>query len=444
MTGTTDVMDFLRHTAWDDLPSKVRKKIKFCLLDLTGVAAGGATTKLSNIARDYAAMDMGGTIPMIFDGRGASVAGVAMAGGMTIDALDGHDGFNPAKGHAGCGLLPALYAVAQDNKSISGREFLLALAIGYELACRAALAQHATVADYHTSGAWVAVAIAGVTSQMMGLSETQTAHAMGIAEYHGPRSQMMRCIDHPTMLKDASGWGAMCGVSAARMAKAGFTGAPALTLQTEHYKDLGKNWLVTQQYFKPYPVCRWAQAPIAAVLDLKVQHNIESKDISGVHITSFHEAVRLGQKIVTNTEEAQYSTSFPCAVALFHGNVLPEHIADNALKHPELQRLSSVLTMGEDEKANAVFPESRLARADITLKNGQVFASTWFEPKWDPSAPPTEEELTKKFYDYATPVLGDTRTQEIYDAIMLLENTDTQNLFDLLSVSPEGFKPHVS
>jgi 2-methylcitrate dehydratase PrpD len=444
MTGTTGVMDFLRHTTWDDLPSKVRKQIKFCLLDLTGVAAGGATTKLSNIARDYAAMDMGGAIPMIFDGRGASVAGVAMAGGMTIDALDGHDGFNPAKGHAGCGLLPALYAVAQDNKSISGREFLLTLAIGYELACRAALAQHATVADYHTSGAWVAVAIAGVTSQMMGLSETQTAHAMGIAEYHGPRSQMMRCIDHPTMLKDASGWGAMCGVSAARMAKAGFTGAPALTLQTEHYKDLGKNWLVTQQYFKPYPVCRWAQAPIAAVLDLKVQHNIESKDISGVHITSFHEAVRLGQKIVTNTEEAQYSTSFPCAVALFHGNVSPEHIADNALKHPELQRLSSVLTMGEDEKANAVFPESRLARADITLKNGQVFASTWFEPKWDPNAPPTEEELTKKFYDYATPVLGDTRTQEIYDAIMLLENTDTQNLFDLLSVSPEGFKPHVS
>lgn len=437
MADTTDVMKFLNQTSWDDLPSKVREHIKFCLLDLIGVAAGGAKTKLSNIARDYAAMDMGGTVPMIFDGRGASVAGVAMAGGMTIDALDGHDGFNPAKGHAGCGLLPALYGVAQDNKSISGREFLLNLTIGYELACRAALAQHATVADYHTSGAWVAVAIAGVASRMMGLSETQTAHAMGIAEYHGPRSQMMRCIDHPTMLKDASGWGAMCGVSAARMAKAGFTGAPALTLQTEHYKDLGKNWLVTQQYFKPYPVCRWAQAPIAAVLDLKVQHNTQSKDISGVHITSFHEAVRLGQKIVTNTEEAQYSTSFPCAVALVHGDVLPEHIADNALKHPEIQRLSSVLTMGEDEKANAVFPESRLARADITLKNGQILASTWFEPKWDPSAPPTHEELTKKFYDYATPVLGNSRTKAIYDAVLELDSGDTHNLFNLLYPSIE-------
>ena len=269
MPNTVDVIDFLKQTDWDDLPSSVRDQIKLSLIDLIGVAASGARTKLSDIACDYASMDMGGNIPMIFDGRGASVAGVAMAGGMTIDALDGHDGFNPAKGHAGCGLLPALYAVAQDLKLISGRQFLLALTMGYELACRAALAQHSTVADYHTSGAWVAVAVAGVASKMMGLSDTHSMHAMGIAEYHGPRSQMMRCIDHPTMLKDGSGWGAMCGVSGARMAKAGFTGAPALTLQTEHWKDLGQDWLVEQQYFKPYPVCRWAQAPIEAVLDLK-------------------------------------------------------------------------------------------------------------------------------------------------------------------------------
>ena len=40
--------------------------------------------------------------------------------------------------------------------------------------------------------------------------------AIGIAEYHGPRSQMMREIDNPTMLHDGSGWGAMVGVTAAQ------------------------------------------------------------------------------------------------------------------------------------------------------------------------------------------------------------------------------------
>jgi 2-methylcitrate dehydratase PrpD len=64
---------------------------------------------------------------------------------MTIDALDGHDGFNPAKGHAGCGVLPALYGLAQDLNPVSGPEFLLCLTLGYELACRTALAQHASV-----------------------------------------------------------------------------------------------------------------------------------------------------------------------------------------------------------------------------------------------------------------------------------------------------------
>ena len=444
MPNTVDVIDFLKQTDWDDLPSSVHDQIKLCLIDLIGVAASGARTKLSDIACDYASMDMGGNIPMIFDGRGASVAGVAMAGGMTIDALDGHDGFNPAKGHAGCGLLPALYAVAQDLKLISGRQFLLALTMGYELACRAALAQHSTVADYHTSGAWVAVAVAGVASKMMGLSDTHSMHAMGIAEYHGPRSQMMRCIDHPTMLKDGSGWGAMCGVSGARMAKAGFTGAPALTLQTEHWKDLGQDWLVEQQYFKPYPVCRWAQAPIEAVLDLKSRYKFTSKNVTSIHITSFHEAVRLGQKTATNTEEAQYSTSFPCAVALVHGTILPEHVADDALKNPEVQRLSSVLTMDESDHANSVFPNSRLARADITLTNGQLLESSWFEPKWDAKAPPTRTELTTKFQNYATPVLGISRTQAIYNAVSELDKTDTQNLFGLLAAPIKKAGTHVS
>ena len=228
------------------------------------------------------------------------------------------------------------------------------------------------------------------------------------------------------------------------MAKAGFTGAPALTLQTEHWKDLGQDWLVEQQYFKPYPVCRWAQAPIEAVLDLKSRHKFTSKNVASIHITSFHEAVRLGQKTATNTEEAQYSTSFPCAVALVHGTVLPEHVADDALKDSEVQRLSSVLTMDESDHANSVFPNSRLARADITLTNGQLLESSWFEPTWDAKAPPTRTELTTKFQNYATPVLGASRTQAIYDAVLELDKTDTQNLFGLLAAPIRKAGTHVS
>jgi len=169
----------------------------------------------------------------LFDGRTCSASGAALANGMTIDSVDAHDGYRPSKGHAGCGVLPGILALYDQYQSPDSplSDILISTVLGYEIACRAGVALHASVPDYHTSGAWAAVAIAGVGSRIMGLSAQHTREAVGIAEYHGPRSQMMRCIDHPTMLKDGSGWGAMAGVSAVLLAKNGFTGAPAITIE---------------------------------------------------------------------------------------------------------------------------------------------------------------------------------------------------------------------
>ena len=219
---------YLHDLTWDDLPEPVRHQAKRCLFDTLGVAAGGHGTRLSQIIRDHAAEDMPGPAPMLLDGRTASRSAAAMAAGMMIDSLDGHDGYNPAKGHIGCPLVPGLLALAPQD--ISGTEFLTALVVGYEIGGRTALAQHGTCPDYHTSGSWGAVAVAAAGARLTGLDREQTRHALGIAEYHGPRSQMMRCIDYPTMLKDGSGWGALCGVSAAW--KNGVSIGPGATLLT--------------------------------------------------------------------------------------------------------------------------------------------------------------------------------------------------------------------
>ena len=211
--------DFIHHLQWQDIPTPTQDMACRCLLDLLGVAASGMQTDLSRIIRQHALQQFGaGTTParILFDGRSCSPAGAALAGGMTIDSIDAHDGYKPAKGHAGCGVLPALLAMleAECDTNVSEEELLTCLVIGYEIACRAAESLHDSVCDYHTSGAWVALAVAALGARIMKLDAEQTKHALGIAEYHGPRSQMMRCIDHPTMLKDGSGWGAMAGVSA--------------------------------------------------------------------------------------------------------------------------------------------------------------------------------------------------------------------------------------
>lgn len=435
--GMSDALTFIHALQWDELPEQVQSQAKRCLRDLIGVAAGGLGTNLSRIIRDHAAEDLPGSAPMLFDSRGAAPAAAAMATGMTIDSLDGHDGYNPSKGHIGCPLLPALLVFGHQAQ-VSGKAFLAALVMGYEFGARAAEAQHGTCPDYHTSGSWGAVTAAAGGARLLGLSADQTRQALGIAEYHGPRSQMMRCIDFPTMVKDGSGWGAMCGVSAVQLARRGFTGAPAITVEQapQVWTGLGADWRILRQYFKPYPVCRWAQAPVEGVLALRRAHGLTSGEVDRIEVESFHEAICLATARPRTTEEAQYSTCFPCAVALVRGGLEPADLDGNSLSDPEILRLSEGLIMSEDAHANAVFPGTRLARVRLHLHDGRVVQSDWMRPRWDAEAPPSEDDLARKYHALAGPVLGTDRVRAIDEAISHLETGPLSTLTDLLYRAP--------
>lgn len=78
-----------------------------------------------------------------------------------------------------------------------------------------------------SSRAWNALGSAATAARLLHLSRKQAKEALGIAEYYGLRSMLIRCIAYPTMLKDGAGLGAYVGTSAALLAKNGFTGAPA-------------------------------------------------------------------------------------------------------------------------------------------------------------------------------------------------------------------------
>ncbi|MCA8867516.1 MAG: MmgE/PrpD family protein [Rhodobacteraceae bacterium] len=434
---TRDLIDFIHGLDFADIPPQAQQRAMLSVLDLVGVGIAGAETRLSGIIRDHACGMFQGQTLMLFDHRTASPAGVALAGGMTIDAFDAHDGFNQAKGHVGCGLFPAVYAIADAEGIRDGREFLTSMVIGYELGARLAMSLHASAPDYHSSGAWVAVAVAAVGARLLRLDAGATRHAMGIAEYHGPRSQMMRCIDTPSMVKDGSGFGAMAGVSAAYLAKAGFTGAPAITAEAadvaRFWYDLGDNWLITRQYYKPYPVCRWAQAPIEAVLELRSLHHLKPEMVDHIEIETFHESVRLAVKDPKTTEQAQYSTSYPCAVALVRGNVGAFEISEAAFGDPEVSRLSNGLKMSEDDFCNQQFPAKRHARAILYLRDGRVLTSRLHQPGWDAENPPGWVELQAKFQALAEPLIGPARAAAINAAVMALDSGGSmQSLASLL------------
>lgn len=437
--GPLAYIDFLHKTHWQDLPESTREMAVTCVLDLLGVAASGTRTKLSGIITEHALEQFASATPersarLLFDGRTCSASGAALANGMTIDSVDAHDGYRPSKGHAGCGVLPGILALYDQYQSPDSplSDILISTVLGYEIACRAGVALHASVPDYHTSGAWAAVAIAGVGSRIMGLSAQHTREAVGIAEYHGPRSQMMRCIDHPTMLKDGSGWGAMAGVSAVLLAKNGFTGAPAITIEADdvrgYWQDLGDTWLIEEQYFKPFPVCRWAQPAVVASLALQKEHQFAASDVAQLTIGSFHESVRLATREPQDTEQAQYSMPYPVAAALVHGTFGLNEIDAPTLFDENVLGLSRDIQLVEKDEYNAQFPAKRISDVSITLKDGRHFESGPVEASGDPESPLSFEQLNDKFTNYTAPVIGNERTAAIAQMLRQCVDDDSATL----------------
>ena len=421
-TPVVDVAGFARALSFADLPDAVVVQARRCLLDLIGVAAAGSTLPSARIVNAHAATQMRSAdkeARLLFDGRLSSRAGAAFAGAATIDALDAHDGHALTKGHAGVVVLPTLLAARDAGASCGGAEFLTCLVLGYEIGTRAGIALHASVADYHCSGAWSALACSAITCRLLRLDARVFREALGVAEYAGPRGQILRVCSHPSMLKDGSSFGAYAGVTAALLAREGFTGAPAITVERDDvrrvWSDLGERWRIREQYFKPYPVCRWAQPAIEAALALKRAHRFDVDQIVRIDVASFREAVDLGSQcaVPTTSDDAQYSLPYGVAAALVFDRVGGFEVSSDAVGDVRVVRLLERIALAEDREFSRRFPAERFARVRITLADGRVLVSEPTIARGNPDNPLGDAELREKYRAFAVPVLGDARARRI-------------------------------
>ena len=429
------VAEFVLQMRPDVPPDAARERAAYLLLDTLGICIASAPMDAGVIARKTASLLYAGSEPqysarMLFDGRRVSLAGAAFAAATQTDNLDGHDGYNPTKGHIGVVAMPALAALAEAGADLSGPEALMALIVCYEVAGRAGIALHASVSDYHTSGAWNALGAAAMAARLRQHTTAMLREGLGIAEYHGPRSQMMREIATPTMLHDGSGWGALAGLTAAVLAEQGFTGAPAVTVEHPdialHWQDLGSVWQIEKQYVKPYPTCRWGHAAIDAVWDLRQQHLIKPEDVAEVRVKSFHYAVTLFQGIPDTTSKAQYSLPFAVAVMLAHGRIGLEHISGGGLKDKVVAALVARTTVTEEPRHQSRFPAGRWADVDLVLKDGRVLSSGDTHARGGPERPFTGDDIVAKFMDFAAPVIGRPRAESIRDAALRLNRASSR------------------
>ncbi|MGO4909992.1 MmgE/PrpD family protein [Pseudorhodobacter sp. W20_MBD10_FR17] len=418
--------DFVQNLQYDDIPEPVLAVMRRSILDTIGVACIGRTTELSAridtvVSRFWSTADLRDGARMIFDGRVVSPGGAAMFGAYTIDAVDAHDGYSAVKGHAGSGIFPAVMAAADylraQGKPIDGKTFMTALVLGYEVAYRSGLCMHATVADYHTSGAWTAVGAAAAVARMLGLDAEGIRHAAGIAEYQGPRSQMMRCIDFPSNLRDGVGWGSPTGIMSALMAETGFTGAPAITAEgadaAPFWESLGTDWEVMGTHYKPYPVCRWAHSSIDSAQDLMQKHALDANNIATVEIRTFHYATRLAGHAPNSLDEFCYSIAFPVAVMIMRGQIGVAELDDATLEDPAIKDLASRVELIDDPHYTKISTRQRWAEVTIVMKDGTRHQGAPRTPRGDPEMPLSDVEISDKFHLFTDSLIGKERALKI-------------------------------
>src|SRR6056297_1135007 len=431
------------------VPEEVLFQTATLLIDTLGVAAGAALLNVGRIAREFAC-DFHGvaredhSATLLFDGRRCAMPGAAWALATQIDNLDAHDGLNATKGHIGCALVPALFAFAEARPDLTGRQALAALAMGYEVAARAARALHATVSDYHTSGAWNALGVAALGAHLRGCDAEVLRQALGIAEYHGPRSQMMREIANPTMLHDGSGMGAFVGMSSLLLAERGFTGAPAITVEgaevAQVWADLGNDWTVMRNYIKPYPICRWAHGALECLRVLVEEEGVKPDKIDALEVATFAQSAALFPGMPATTSEAQYSLGFALAAYLVHGRLGPAEITGDALRDPRVAAMHTRITVREEPRHSARFPEGRWSDVTVRLKDGREVRSGDCNARGGPEAPMPEADIRAKLSVMAGGALSEARIGALWELRhrLLDQGTEFSQLASLVTPEPDA------
>lgn len=314
----------------------------------------------------------------------------------------------------------ALLAYAEYRGNISGEDLLCALVAGIETSCKIGLAvwpSHYDIGWHITSSTGSIGAAVGV-GKLMKLDEERMAHAIGLAAVQVIGLREMFGSDtksfHP-------GRAAQSGFLAALMAEKGYTsslqaleakrgwanvvaggGMPKL----DHYlAELGEKWEIEANAFKPFPcgiVCHPAIDGCIQLHDGMQSMDFAVGEIQKVEVRVHPLAIELTSKRRPKDGlEGKFSVFHGCAVGLLYGKAGPAQYSDAIVIDPNVVRLRDKVEATSDEDVGA--DEAHL---QIHFAGGQRLAKHVKHAVGSLEKPMTDEQLTQKFLDQATLVIG--------------------------------------
>jgi len=433
------VSAYIAEAATRKLPEEAAEATKQHLLDTLAAMISGSTLLPGVKAIEYV-KTLGGTEEACVPGSRivTNALNAALAGGMLAHA-DETDDSHPRSGtHPGASTVPAALAMAQ-RSAASGNALLRAVALGYDLCVRMALALGA--AEFRASGfdtfgyagTFGASAAAGC---LAGLDADQVRYLLSYAAQQASGiSDYPRDTQHIEKAFNFGGRPARSGVTAATMVAMGMTGVDDVFSGRNNFfvpfgekvrpeelaRDLGVVYEIGQTSIKKWSVGSPAQACLDALSEVMHTHAVKASDVETCAISTDHRGVQ----VVNNAAMPDICLQYLAAVMLLDGTVTFAAAHDDArMQDPAVVELRRrIQFFGEDALART--PTLRRARVTLRLRDGREF--THLEARGvrgTPQNPMTREEVGEKAFQLVAPVLGAKRAHELVTAVWNLEKIE--------------------
>lgn len=430
--------DYSTRLVLDSLPSAVVRHAGYLLLDLLGAALAGTDTPEAVAAgKAVALLSPTGGPCTLWGTRGtASPTAAALHNGIVAHAreLDDFGGVD----HTGAVVVPVILAIAEAFPSLSGRQALEAMVVGYEVGRRVldsagGYRPHNHGDGFHSTGTCGSFAAAAAAAKAMGLNREQTLWALGLAGTFTGGTWAFT-MDGAMSKRFNVGRAAETGVVAACLARSGFTG-PAHIFEAEWGGFLGTyaraepqpealtcerppGYGILRSGIKPYAACRDIHSSLDVVLDAKSRYSLTPADIASIEVRCIPEMMQMIGKVdfPATRIEAQLSLSYSLAVALVSGKAFLGEYEAPLLYDPEVRRLADLVHLIESPE----LPFDSEPYLILTTIDGNVITGHVDYAGGAPENPLSPDKIIQKFEILANRALPMTKVAELRDRILAI------------------------
>jgi 2-methylcitrate dehydratase len=264
---------------------------------------------------------------------------------------------------------------AADQAGASGEQFMLALAIAYEIQCRFSAAVPVMAKGFNHA-TQLAISSAASAGKLFGLSAGEIANAIAIATVDNVSLACVHAEPVSQWKGFSPGMTGMRAIYAVSLAKHGFEGPSGLFegpdgLERMFGQPIRVDWedpaleIVIQTVLKKYCSLIHGQPVLEGVLELRRGNALVAANVERVRCDVFQGAFdfagggRYGSKDHPQAkEQADYNLKYLVAVALLDDQVGPAQLQLARIQAPDAQALLSRVDVRPDEHFTARYPRA--------------------------------------------------------------------------------------